>query len=62
VRNKVIGAAEAVNLIKDNDFVAIQGAGGGVAEPTAILKALGERYQRECTPWSDPLSRNGFGR
>jgi propionate CoA-transferase len=50
VRNKVIGAAEAVNLIKDNDFVAIQGAGGGVAEPTAILKALGERYQRECAP------------
>lgn len=50
MRNKVISAAEAVNLVKDHDFVAIQGAGGGVAEPTALLKALGERYQQEAAP------------
>ncbi|MEZ4728281.1 MAG: hypothetical protein R3E79_14200 [Caldilineaceae bacterium] len=52
MRNKVISAAEAVNLVQDDDFVALQGAGGGVAESTALLKALGERYQQAAAPRS----------
>ncbi len=50
MHNKILTAAAAVQLIPDNAFVAIQGAGGGVAEPTAILKALGERYLAEAAP------------
>ena len=50
MQNKVLTAAAAVQLIQDRAFVAIQGAGGGVAEPTALMKALGERYQQEQQP------------
>ncbi|RME53434.1 MAG: acyl CoA:acetate/3-ketoacid CoA transferase [Caldilineae bacterium] len=48
--SKVISAAEAVALIRDGDCVAVQGSGGGVAEPTALLRALGERYQAQAAP------------
>ena len=47
---KVIDAAGAVGLIRSADTVAIQGAGGGVAEPTALLRALGARYAAEGAP------------
>ncbi|MEZ4864797.1 MAG: CoA-transferase [Caldilineaceae bacterium] len=50
MQNKVISAAAAARLIQDGDFVAIQGAGGGVAEPTALLRALGQRFQAEGLP------------
>jgi propionate CoA-transferase len=50
VHNKVLSAAAAAQLIPSQAFVAIQGAGGGVAEPTAVLKALGERYQATQYP------------
>jgi propionate CoA-transferase len=50
VYEKIIPVANAAALLKDGDFVAIQGAGGGVAEPTAILKAIGERYRAEAAP------------
>jgi acyl CoA:acetate/3-ketoacid CoA transferase len=39
-----------VQLIRSGDIVAIQGAGGGVAEPTALLRELGARYGREGAP------------
>ncbi|MCB0121989.1 MAG: hypothetical protein KDE58_07080, partial [Caldilineaceae bacterium] len=52
MRSKVLRAVDAVQLIQDQAFVAIQGAGGGVAEPTALLKALGERFVREQQPRS----------
>ena len=44
---KVITAKEAAGLIKENQTVAILGSGGGVCEPTLILKMIGERFQ-EC--------------
>lgn len=50
MRSKVLSAATAVKLIPDRAVVAIQGAGGGVAEPTAVMKALGERFVAEQAP------------
>lgn len=50
MKNKIITLQEAVKLIKDHDFLAIQGTGGGVGEPTAILKALGAYYQEHHSP------------
>lgn len=46
----MISAAEAAMLVKDGDWLAIQGSGGGVGEPTRLLRALGERYRRDKTP------------
>jgi len=40
----VISAAEAAALIHDGAFVAIQGSGGGVGEPTAVLRAIRRRF------------------
>ncbi len=48
--SKVITAEEALKLIKDEDVLAIQGSGGGVGEPTLLLKTLGERFQNEGAP------------
>jgi acyl CoA:acetate/3-ketoacid CoA transferase len=50
LRDKVISALDAARLINDDDFVAIQGSGGGVAEPTAIIRAMRDRYQLENSP------------
>ena len=50
MRNKVISAMEAIRFVKDGDVVAIQGAGGGVAEPTMLLRELGKRFQEEGAP------------
>ncbi len=50
MRNKVISAKEAVAFIKDHDFLAIQGSGGGVGEPSYLIEALGERFQDEQSP------------
>ena len=50
MRDKLLSAAEAVTLIQDGQTIAIQGAGGGVAEPTALLRALGERFRQEARP------------
>lgn len=50
LRDKVISATEAVQLIQDEDVVAIQGAGGGVAEPTLLLRELGLRFRAEGRP------------
>lgn len=50
LRNKVLNAMDAVRLIKDGNVVAMQGAGGGVSEPTLLIRSLGERYRQEAAP------------
>ncbi|MDY0094204.1 MAG: CoA-transferase [Candidatus Vecturithrix sp.] len=50
MKRKVITAEEAVQLIQDGDWLAIQGSGGGVGEPGLLVKTLGERFQREGCP------------
>ncbi len=50
--DKIISAEKAVRLIKDEDFVAIQGSGGGVGEPTLILNRLGAKFRKEGSPRS----------
>lgn len=48
--DKVLSAAASVQLIKDGATVAIQGSGGGIGEPTTLLRALRQRYQEEGSP------------
>ena len=50
MKNKVIGADEAARLVRDGSCIAIQGSGGGVGEPTRLMRALGERFAREGSP------------
>jgi propionate CoA-transferase len=49
-RAKIVSAFDAACLIQDRDFVAIQGSGGGVGEPTAVLRALRARYLKDRAP------------
>ncbi len=50
MKNKVITSQEAAALIKDGDTVAMSGSGGGLGEPTELIRALGERYRAEGSP------------
>jgi acyl CoA:acetate/3-ketoacid CoA transferase len=50
VAPKIVTAAEAAALIPDGAWVAVQGSGGGVGEPTLLLKALGERFRETGAP------------
>lgn len=43
-------AAQAVARIKDSDTLAIGGSGGGLLEPDALLRALGERFRETSSP------------
>ena len=47
---KVIGASEAVALIRDHAFVYVGGSGGGHAVPEALIEALRDRFAAEGTP------------
>jgi acyl CoA:acetate/3-ketoacid CoA transferase len=47
---KVVSAAEAVARIADGATIAIQGAGGGTGEPTALLRALRARFDATQSP------------
>lgn len=59
---KFITAEEAVLLIRDTHTVAILGSGGGLCEPTSLLKALGDRYVQEQSPRDLTLFHcNGLG-
>lgn len=59
---KIVSVEEALGKIKDYDTVAIMGSGGGVAEPTYILKKLGEKYCRDKSPKNlTLLHANGIG-
>ncbi len=47
---KEISPEDAAGLIADGAFVAIQGSGGGVGEPTLLLRVLRERYLATGAP------------
>lgn len=49
-RSKVCSAAEAIARVPDGATVAIQGAGGGAGEPTALIRALRARFDAEARP------------
>lgn len=60
--SKIKKVEEVLNKIKDNDLVAILGSGGGVCEPTYILKELGKKYLNEKKPEGlTLLHANGIG-
>ncbi|MFA6506802.1 MAG: CoA-transferase [Treponemataceae bacterium] len=46
----IITAAQAAAFVKDGSCLVSQGSGGGVGEPTSLIKALGERFQKEGSP------------
>lgn len=48
--SKVTSVEEAIALIADGSTVAIQGSGGGVCEPTLLMKSLGERFHANGKP------------
>lgn len=50
VRSKLCPAADAIARIPDGATVAIQGAGGGAGEPTALIRALRERFDATQRP------------
>jgi len=45
-----IRAEEAVQLVKERDFVMVGGSGGGHGVPEAVITALAERYREEGAP------------
>jgi acyl CoA:acetate/3-ketoacid CoA transferase len=47
---QIISADEAAALVQSGDLLAIQGSGGGVAEPTALIYALRQRFLAESAP------------
>ncbi|MFS0575168.1 acyl CoA:acetate/3-ketoacid CoA transferase [Sporosarcina sp. 179-K 3D1 HS] len=47
---KMMSAEEAVEQIPSNATVAFLGAGGGIAEPTAVIEALAKRYRETQEP------------
>lgn len=49
MRNKVISAREAANLIKDNSVVSISSS-SGLGCPDLVLKGIGERFDEEGSP------------
>lgn len=60
--SKKITISQAVELIEDNQTVAILGSGGGVCEPTSLLKGLGKRFEETNTPRNLTLYHcNGIG-
>lgn len=50
ITNKVKTVEEAVGLLEDNSTLAIGGSGGGVDEPGELMRALGDRFQRDGHP------------
>lgn len=59
---KIITAEAAANLIQDNQTVAILGSGGGICEPSLILKKIGERFVNSDSPRNlTLLHANGIG-
>ncbi|MDR3588662.1 MAG: CoA-transferase [Negativicutes bacterium] len=50
MRDKVISAEQAACLVKSGDVLAMLGSGGGVIEPTCLIRTLGERFAKEGLP------------
>ncbi len=46
----ILSADDAVALLKDGDTLAIDGSGGGLVEPDALIAALNRRFQRTGHP------------
>ena len=60
--NKVVSARTALGQINDGMTVAILGSGGGICEPTYLLKELRKKYQEEQAPKDlTLLHANGIG-
>lgn len=64
----MLEASEAVRIVEDGHTLFVGGSGGGIQEPTALLRALGERFDRTGAPrgitmWhcSGVGDRNGGG-
>lgn len=49
-KKPVLRPAEAVRLVEDGHTLFVGGSGGGIQEPTALLGALGERFDSTGTP------------
>jgi propionate CoA-transferase len=47
---RIISLDEAAQKIPSGATVAVQGSGGGVAEPTAVLRAIRRRFDKEQAP------------
>ena len=48
--SKVLAPEEAVALIRDGMTLAIHGSGGGVCEPSLLLRTLGEHFAETASP------------
>ncbi|MGJ3242556.1 MAG: acyl CoA:acetate/3-ketoacid CoA transferase [Opitutales bacterium] len=46
----ILNPTEAARLVPDGAWLAIQGSGGGAGEPTALLRAIRERFDTAGTP------------
>jgi acyl CoA:acetate/3-ketoacid CoA transferase len=49
-RKPVIEADEAVRFVEDGHTLFVGGSGGGIGEPTTLLRALGERFEHTGSP------------
>lgn len=49
-RPPVLTAREAVATVRDGDTLLIEGSGGGLVEPDALIRALGERFREDGSP------------
>ncbi len=47
---QVMSAADAIELIRSGDTLAIGGSGGGLLEPDLLLAALGDRFTKTGSP------------
>ena len=47
---RIVGVADAVGLIRDNDCVFFGGSGGGHAVAESLIEALRDRYAAQATP------------
>ena len=60
--SKIVSAQEALGKIGNGQTVAILGSGGGICEPTYLLKELGKRYVETQQPENlTLLHANGIG-
>lgn len=60
--SKIVSVKTALENILDNQTVAILGSGGGICEPTYLLKSLGNMYEEICSPKNlTLLHANGIG-
>lgn len=46
----ILSAQEAIKMIRNNHVVGIGGAGGGISEPTALIRALADQYRETGEP------------